>query len=194
MCILDATKQSITLHFLSEKDYLFMGTKITKIGITNDKISARGGLTLFLRYIEQVGLYNLISGIMRPILVKKAKGLQLDGFLKQMFAFFMDGTDMSISGFDHKKKDEGYASLLENSLGDMASSHQIKRFFSKMSLANNLIFNKILHELFIWRIKIAKPVIIEPGIDTMVMDNDYSKKREGKLTYKKEEWFSAITY
>jgi len=48
MCILDATKQSITLHFLSEKDYLFMGTKITKIGITNDKISARGGLTFFL--------------------------------------------------------------------------------------------------------------------------------------------------
>jgi len=62
-----------------------------------------------------------------------------------------------------------------------------------MSLANNLIFNKTLHEIFIWRIKIAKPVIIEPGIDTMVMDNDYSKKREGnKLTYKKKNGFQPL--
>jgi len=38
-----------------------MGLKITKIGITNDKISARGGLTLFLRYFEKIGGYNLLS-------------------------------------------------------------------------------------------------------------------------------------
>ena len=48
-----------------------------------------------------------------------------------MFAFFMDGTDMSISGFDNKKKDEGYAALLENKTDEMASSHQIKRFLHK---------------------------------------------------------------
>ena len=33
-----------------------MGTKITKIGVTNEKISARGGLYLILRYIEKTGL------------------------------------------------------------------------------------------------------------------------------------------
>ena len=73
------------------------------------------------------------------------KGLGLHQFLKQMFALFIDGTDMSISGFDVKKKDEGYAAVLENNIGQMASFHQIKRFFIKMSIIND----KIIHELFI---------------------------------------------
>jgi len=42
-----------------------MGTKITKIGITNDKISARWGLLLFLRFIEKTryifGTLQIIS-------------------------------------------------------------------------------------------------------------------------------------
>ena len=193
MCILVVIKQKITLHLISEKDYLFMGTKITKIGITNDKLSARGGLLFFLRYIEKIGLYSLVSGTILSKLTKSNKGLQLRGFLKQMFAFFIDGTDMSISGFDQRKEDEGYASLLENRIDEMASSHQIKRFFSKISIVNNLIFNKILHELFIWRLKITKPTIIELGIDTMVMDNDYAKKREGnETTYKKKKGFQSL--
>lgn len=122
-----------------------MRTKITKIGITNNKISARGGLTFFLRYIEQIELYKLLLNILLPKLIRSNKGLQLKGFLKQMFAFFIDGTDMSISGFDHKKKDEGYVALIENKLEETASYHQIKRFFSKISIINNYVFSKILH-------------------------------------------------
>jgi hypothetical protein len=121
------------------------------------------------------------------------KGLTLQQFLKQIFAFFMDGTDMSISGFDNKKKDEGYAALLENTTGEMASSHQIKRFFIKISFLNNLIYNKILHELFIWRLQIERPSIIELGIDTMVMDNDSAIKREGsEVTYKRKKGFQPL--
>ena len=170
-----------------------MSTKITKIGITNDKISGRGGLPFFLRYIESIGLYSLISSTILSLLTKNSKGLGLEQFLKQMFAFFMDGTDMSISGFDNKKKDEGYAALLENKTDEMASSHQIKRFFIKVSVLTNLIFNKILHELFIWRLKITMPEIIELGIDTMVMDNDEAKKREGnEATYKRKKGFQPL--
>ena len=170
-----------------------MSTKITKIGITSDKISGRGGLPLFLRYIESIGLYSLISSTILSLLTKNSKGLGLEQFLKQMFAFFMDGTDMSISGFDNKKKDEGYAALLENKTDEMASSHQIKRFFIKVSIVTNLIFNKILHELFIWRLKITMPEIIELGIDTMVMDNDEAKKREGnEATYKRKKGFQPL--
>ena len=170
-----------------------MSTKITKIGITNDKISGRGGLPFFLRYIESIGLYSLISSTILSLLTKNSKGLVLEQFLKQMFAFFMDGTDMSISGFDNKKKDEGYAALLENKTDEMASSHQIKRFFIKVSVLTNLIFNKILHELFIWRLKITMPEIIELGIDTMVMDNDEAKKREGnEATYKRKKGFQPL--
>jgi hypothetical protein len=38
-----------------------MGTKITKIGVTNEKKSARGGLSLILRYIENIGIYTLVT-------------------------------------------------------------------------------------------------------------------------------------
>ena len=170
-----------------------MSTNITIIGITSDKISGRGGLPFFLRYIESVGLYKLISLTLLSLLTIHGKGLGLQQFLKQMFAFFMDGTDVSIAGFDQKKKDEGYAALLENKTDEMASSHQIKRFFTKVSIVPNLIFNKILHELFIWRLKITRPRIIELGIDTMVMDNNDAKKREGnEATYKRKKGFQPL--
>jgi len=170
-----------------------MGTKITKIGITNDKISARGGLPFFLRYIQNIGLYRLISNMVASLIFINGKGLRLQQFLKQVFAFFMDGTDMSISGFDKKKSDEGYAALLENTLSEMASSHQIKRFFRKLSIVPDSVFNMVLHELFIWRLNIIKPKIIKLGIDTMVMDNDDSKKREGnQVTYKKKKGFQPL--
>ncbi|MBA7577468.1 hypothetical protein ES708_19321 [subsurface metagenome] len=112
-----------------------MGIKITKIGVTSDKISARGGLPLFLRYIERIGLYKLISSNVLSLVTKNGKGLQLQEFLKQIFAFFMDGTNMAMTGFDQLQIDEGYAALLESKTSEMASSHQIKRFFAKTSMA-----------------------------------------------------------
>jgi len=170
-----------------------MGSKITKISVTNDKISGRGGLSFYLRYIENIGLYKLIANTLISLLLIGNKGLQLHQFLKQMFAFFMDGTNMSISSFDKKKVDTGYAAVLENTLYEMASSHQIKRFFAKFSIVPNLIFNKVLHELFVWRLNISRPGIIVLGIDTMVMDNDGSQKREGnEVTYKKKKGFQPL--
>ena len=84
---------------------------------------------------------------------------------------------MPISRFDHKKNHEGYSALLKCKPDQMASSDQIKRFFGKLSFITNLIFNKILNKLFVWRLHISKPLIIEPGIDTMVLDNDSAGKR-----------------
>lgn len=170
-----------------------MAAKITKIGTTNDKISGRGGLSLFLRYVENIGLYGLVSSIILPQIFQSSKGLQLQGFLKQIFAFFMDGTNMAISGFDQSKKDEGYAALLECDTTQLASSHQIKRYFAKLSFIGNIIFNKILNELFIWRLLIVTPKIIVLGIDTMVLDNDSARKREGsEPTYKKKKGFQPL--
>ena len=81
-----------------------MSLKITKIGVTKDKISARGGISLFLRYIENIKLYRLISITLVPFILLSGRGLQLQQFLKQMFAFFIDGTDMAMTGFDRKKR------------------------------------------------------------------------------------------
>ncbi len=110
-----------------------------------------------------------------------------------MFSFFIDGTDMSISGFDKKKTDKGYAAVLENTVEEMASSHQIKRMFRKLVIIPNCVYNKILHELFIWRLKIEAPEIIFLGVDTMVLDNDQSKKKEGcEVTYKMKKGFQPL--
>lgn len=170
-----------------------MTSKITKISSTDEKILSRGGLALFLRYVENIGLYSLIAGIILPKIYQNGKGLQLPQFIKQILAFFIDGTNMSISGFDQSKKDKGFAALLECETAQLASSHQMKRYFIKLSVIGNLIFNKILHELFIWRILITKPKIIELGIDTMVLDNDSAKKREGnEPTYKRKKGFQPL--
>jgi len=170
-----------------------MASKITKISVTNNKISARGGLSLFLRYIDKIGLYGLISGVVISLLAGNKKGLQLKQFLKQIFAFFMDGTNLAISNFDQLKEDEGYAALLENKPVEMASSHQIKRFFAKLSVISNFMYNKVLNELFIWRLGVTQPKIIELGIDTMVMDNDRARKKEGnEVTYKQKKGFQPL--
>lgn len=170
-----------------------MGAKITKINVTSKKISARGGLPLILRYIERIKLYGLISNTLVSLLVTSSKGLQLTDFFKQMIAFFIDGTSMAMTYFDQLKKDEGYAAILETTTTQLASSHQIKRFFRKLIIVNNLIFNKILHELFVWRLKIECPKIIVLGIDTMVLNNDDANKREGcEPTYKNVKGYQPL--
>jgi len=167
-------------------------TKINKIEITNDTISGRGGLIPLIHYIENTKLFSLINRYLGHIKLSK-KGLTLNQFVKQIIVFFMDGTDMSITGFDRKKNDESYTSVLENTQEEMASSHQIKRFFGKFSIVYNITFRKILAVLFIWRLLIEKPEYIILQIDTMVLDNDDAHKREGcEPTYKRKKGFQPL--
>ena len=83
-------------------------------------------------------------------------------------------------------------SLLECKTDQMASSHQIKRFFGKLSCITGFVFNKILNELFIWRLHISSPQVIELGINTMVLDNDGAVKREGSTSERRD--FSLFIY
>ncbi|MDZ7724694.1 MAG: hypothetical protein U5R06_18270 [candidate division KSB1 bacterium] len=76
--------------------------KISKIEITKDKISGRGGLLFFLRYIDQIRFYSLFENVF-SFLKGSSKGLGYRQFVKQLFAWFIDGTDMSICSFDRQK-------------------------------------------------------------------------------------------
>lgn len=168
--------------------------KINTIETTNDTISGRGGLALFMRYVQQTNFYVLIELHLSELKMSK-KGLPLFQLVKQMIAFFIDRTFTAISGFDQLKQDGGYAAVLENSVDEMASSHQIKRFFRKLMLnkISNNVYRKILHELFIWRLKIEAPSIIILGADTMVLNNDDALKREGvEPTYKKKKGYQPL--
>ena len=170
-----------------------MASKITKIGVTNNKISARGGLPLILNYFENTGLFRLILRFFSLKIIQGHKGLSMYQFVRQILAFFVDGTNLALTHFDHLKKDLGYAAIMETEPSELASSHQIKRFFAKLAFLKDPYFNKILHQLFIWRLKIQQPTVIELGIDTMVLDNDQAKKREGsEPTYKKVKGFQPL--
>ncbi len=103
-----------------------MANKITKISVTNQKISGRDGITLFLRYVEQTKFQKVIALVFNRLDIFNTKGLQLQQFMKQVIAFFSDGTDMSIAGFDKRKNDESYAAVLENDPEEITSSYQIK--------------------------------------------------------------------
>jgi len=166
--------------------------KISKIAVTNDKISGRGGLFFIIRYIENTQFYSLFSKTFGYIKTS-SKGLSSYQFIKQMLAHFIDGSDMSMTAFDRRKQDVAYAALLDNRTDDMASSHQIKRFFGKLQLCPQRLYRRILLEFFIWRLHIEQPNIIKLFIDSKVLDNHDAQKREGvQPTYKKKNGFHPL--
>lgn len=124
---------------------------------------------------------------------KSKKGVEITELFKQMFCFLMDGTSRHLVYFDHLKKDSGYAGSIETDQDEMASSHMIKRFFKGFSFVRIYIFRRLLQDLFIWRLRITQPSVVELGIDTMVMDNDDAEHRHGVApTYKKKKGFQPL--
>jgi len=79
--------------------------------------------------------------------------------------------------FDRRKTDTGYIGLLENTTAQMASSHQMKRFFNKLGTVGNLFYHAILRRQFVWRLQIEKPTIIELFVDSVVWNINDADKR-----------------
>lgn len=167
--------------------------RINKIDTTTDTITGRGGLALFSRYLETIGILIILVNCFGHIR-KSPKGLAVEKIFKQIFCFFFDGTSRHLAWFDHLKKDEGYAAAIETKPDDMASSHIIKRFLGGFSWWFGGTFRRILrNHLFIWRLKKEQPDIIEFYVDSMVMDNDDADKRQGcQPTYKKVKGFQPL--
>ena len=167
---------------------------LSKVETTPDTLTSRGGLSLFSRYLEQTEIFDLLEeafGFLR----RSKKGLEVWNLFHQLFCFFADGTSRHLSYFDHLKEDPGYAAVVQVTSEEMASSHTIKRFFKRFSWTTGKTFRGILKDLFVWRLNITRPNLIVIGIDTMVMDNDYAKKRHGVTpTYRKKKGFQPIQF
>ena len=166
--------------------------KIDLAGTTSDTLTSRGGLSLFVRYYRNIAvaphLERLFGGIR-----KGSKGQPIAEIFKQIFCFLLDGTSRHMVYFDQLKKDSGYAAAIETRRDAMLSSYSVKRFFKGFSWFRIWLFRKLLQRLFLWRLKLAAPRMIELGIDTMVMDNDEAKKRHGvQPTYKKIAGFQPL--
>lgn len=166
--------------------------KINKIGVTDDTLTGRGGMALFVKYLSSVEIYPLLHSYFGDIR-RNNKGLPVWNMFKQIFCWLYDGTSRHLNYFDQLKGDEGYVSIIENEQDEMASSHQIKRFFKSFSWVCGGVFRKVLRKMFIWRLRIEKPDVIDLTIDTMVMDNDEAHKREGaQPTYKNKKGFQPL--
>lgn len=166
--------------------------RIASVAVTNDIITGRGGVALFLRYLNTIQLLPILN-IAFTRLRKSSKGLPVTTLFQQIFCFLFDGTSRHLSHFDRLAKDKGYAAILETDMKDMASSHSIKRFFALFAWCHSGAFRKILNQLFVWRLRIKSPKIVELGIDTMVMDNDEAQKRHGvQPTYKNKKGFQPL--
>ncbi|MGR3319958.1 MAG: transposase [Candidatus Anammoxibacter sp.] len=149
-------------------------------------------MVLFVKYLNSIGINQILLNCFGKI-KKNNKGISASNMFKQIFCWLYDGTSRHLSYFDQLKGDKGYASVIENTQEEMASSHQIKRFFKLFSWLSGGMFRQVLRKLFVWRLKIEKPKVIEITIDTMVMDNDEAEKRDGvQPTYKKKKGFQPL--
>ena len=166
--------------------------RIGKVGTTPDTLTGRGGLALFSRYLQKVGILGILAEKFALARLSK-KGLSVWSLFKQALCFFFDGTSRHLTYFDELKRDAGYAGVIETAADKMASSHAVKRFFAAFSWFHGRAFRRVLRRLFLWRLAIEKPSVIELTIDTMVMDNDEAKVREGvSPTYKKVKGFHPL--
>jgi len=158
---------------------------IDDVQITNDCLTSRAGLNPFVRYLRGIDLFphlDRLFGSMR----KHPKGAPIEELLNQVLCFLFDGTSRHLAYFDTLANDPGYAAVIEIAPEDMASSHTIKRFYRAFSPQRTYLFRRLHQQLFLWRLVISKPKVIELNIYTMVMDNDQVPKRHGvKPTYKK---------
>jgi len=115
--------------------------KIRAIQPTDERLTGRAGLALFEAYVRSIQILPLIDrwfGSMR----KNSKGLAITELFVQLFCFFMDGASRHITWFDHLKADESYAGVIGSS--NLASSHTIKRLFSKFSYLRGFLFRRLL--------------------------------------------------
>lgn len=166
--------------------------RISKVDVTNDIITGRGGLALFVRYLANINILPLLDDVFGN-LRKSAKGLSVTKLFLQIFCFLFDGTSRHISHFDLLAQDNGYAATIETDMKDMASSHVIKRFFALFAWCHSGLFRTILNQLFRWRLALSLPRIVELAIDTMVMDNNEAQRRHGvEPTYKKKKGFQPL--
>ncbi len=75
------------------------GNRINKVEVTGDTLTGRGGMTLFARYMETVGIYAMLLNAFGYIR-KSKKGVEVGNIFKQVLCFFYDRTSRHLRYFD----------------------------------------------------------------------------------------------
>ena len=123
--------------------------KIHDIQPTDERLTSRGGLVLFQRYLKSTGWPELLSKTF-SYLRRNAKGVGVKDFFEQMFAFWAGQAAQHLTYLDHLKEDEGYAAGLERTCERLLSSHQVKRLFGRISYVAHAHFRILKSSLNIY--------------------------------------------
>jgi len=159
---------------------------------TDETLSSRGGLALFVRYFKGIQMAVVLERLFGS-LRRNRKGQPISEIFKQLFCFLVDGTSPHLVYFDQLRKDAGYTAFIENKPEGMLSSHAVKRFFGSFWWPRIYLFRRLLQKLFLWRLNLVKPEVVVLGVDVMVMDNDEVPKRHGvRPTYKRVKGFAPL--
>ena len=134
--------------------------KIVNIEVTEDKLTSRAGLALFVRYLDGIGLGWFVARWLGP-LRKNSKGQSAAECLRQVLLFLVDGTSRHLKHFDAMKDDEGYAATIEREPEDLLSSHSVKRFFGRQPAE---------------RLEIVVPKLVDHGEMRLLVACQYSKR------------------
>ena len=107
--------------------------QISGVGITNDTLTSRGGLSLFVRYLDRIGvmspMHRLFGGIR-----KSRKGRAVEEIFKQVLCNFVDGTSRHLVYYDRLKDDAGYAGAIESRAEELVSSHGMRTVRCSLTL------------------------------------------------------------
>ncbi len=74
-----------------KKKHKEKSVKITGIDITDDTLTSRSGLNLFVRYLDGIGIMSTITQLFGSIR-KNSKGNRIEEIFKQLLCNFADGT------------------------------------------------------------------------------------------------------
>lgn len=152
--------------------------KLKRVETTTDTLTSRAGLSALVRFKDSINLSPLVDRKFGSIR-KHEKGISVVDAFHQALCFFWDGTDFALKQFDRLKEQTGYARTIEQNPDNMATSHQMKRFFKGFNFRNNHQFRHLLQELFVWQINHHHPDVIRLDLDTVVLNNDDAQQREG---------------
>jgi len=168
-------------------------TTITQVEETRDAITGRGGLALFDNYLMTSQIPQYLGNVFGS-LRGSAKGIAPELVFEQVMLWRADGTSRHLTWFDSLKEDDGYARMMGfDDTKRLASSHQVKRFFSKFTEDDHEKFLPVIRHMTMLRMKEANPGAVFLFLDSMVMDNDDADKREGvEPTYKKVKGYHPL--
>ncbi len=149
-------------------------------------------MNLFVCYFNgmQIGaVLERLFGSLR----KNRKRQPVSEIFKQLFCFLMDGTSPHLACFDRLREDTGYAAAIENQSGEDALLARSQTLLRDIWWPGIYLFRRLLQKLFAWRLNPAKPEVVVPGMDIMVMDNDgVSKRHEVRPTHKRVKGFASL--